>query len=410
MPTKTPLSQKTIPSLADILSVGGRLVNGAYPKDHADYKDDIKIHLMGTATTDMLARAISVACLQENLFPTITQSLYGSFVQDALNNQSDIYATQPDIIFIISDWQSLVEDIPPNASHEEVLQIVDNKAAEILALWQRITSKTQAKILYHFPPTPSFRLTGIAENYLPASYSNQMRLLLSKLWENNIYNVQILDMMQFSLEHGYSHSFAPRIWYSAKLPIENSSLPAYVPLIRSAIRGARNKLKKVLVLDLDNTIWGGVIGDDGVDGIRLGNGDAVSEAYLAFQAYIKHLASRGIILAICSKNNLEIAKLGLAHAEGILKLEDFAAIECSWNDKATGLRNIAQHLNLGLDALVFADDNPAECALITQELPEVAVVHLDGDPANFISQIEAGYWFQFQQYSSDDFQDRKSVV
>lgn len=146
-----------------------------------------------------------------------------------------------------------------------------------------------------------------------------------------------------------------------------------------------------------------MIGDDGMDGIKIGSGDAVSEAYAAFQSYVKLLADRGIILAVCSKNNPDIAKTGFDKPGSILKVDDFAAFEASWDDKASGLRKIAKKLNIGLDALVFVDDNPAECTLVRQELPQVGTVHLDGDPADFIAQVEQGYWFQFQKYSRDDF-------
>ncbi|MBS1033360.1 HAD-IIIC family phosphatase [Gluconobacter cerinus] len=394
---------KTVPSLGDILSLGSRIVAGSWLKpDQPDFAE-VKVHLMGTATTDMIARAVALACVQERLYPNITQSLFGAFISDVLDPASPLYEIQPDIVIIVSDWRSLVTDIPPSASVDEVTTIIDRKAVEIINLWKRISSGTGAKIIHHFPSPPPFRLTGVAEDYLPASYANQLCQLLAKLWSTETFGVQILDMKAFALEHGAARCFSPRIWYSAKLPIENGALPVYVPLIRSALRGTRNAQKKALVLDLDNTLWGGVIGDDGIAGIKLGNGDAVSEAFLAFQTYVRRLASRGIILAVCSKNDPETARLGFEHPESALSIDDFAAFECSWGDKANGLRNIAKTLNIGLDSLVFVDDNPVECALVEKELPEVSVIHLDGEPADFINQLEAGYWFQFQKYSQDDF-------
>ncbi|BCK75087.1 phosphatase IIIC [Acetobacter aceti NRIC 0242] len=398
-----PLSAKIIPGLGDILSTGTRIVAGAWPFGEADSFRELKVHIMGTTTTDMLARAIAIGCVQENIRPHITQSLYGSFMQDVLNPASEFYSIKPDIAVIVSDWRSLVADIPASTSEEDVSAIIDKKANEILSMWRRISQNCGAKIIHHFPPPPQFRLTGVAEQYLPASYTNQLQLLLRRLWSAETFGVQIIDFGQFALEYGNAAAFAPRSWYSAKLPIENSALPAYVPLFRSALRGALNTAKKALVLDLDNTLWGGVIGDDGVDGIKIGSGDAVSEAYAAFQSYVKLLADRGIILAVCSKNNPDIAKTGFDKSGSILKVGDFAAFEASWGDKASGLRKIAKQLNIGLDALVFVDDNPAECTLVQQELPQIGTVHLDGDPADFIAQVEQGYWFQFQKYSRDDF-------
>jgi len=180
-------------------------------------------------------------------------------------------------------------------------------------------------------------------------------------------------------------------------------LPDYVARFRAALRQATGRGKKVLVLDLDNSLWGGVIGDDGVDGLALGPGSPRGEAFEAFQAYAKALAARGVILAVCSKNDRAIAETGFSHAASRLALADFAAFECGWTDKVFGLRRIAQTLNLGLDAMVFADDNPAECALVRAELPEVAVVELGADPAEFVARLEEGYWFAAQGFSAEDF-------
>lgn len=394
---------KTIPSLIDILSIGTNIVNGNSINLDKNQFNELKVHIMGSTTTDMLARAIAVGCLQEKILPHITQSLYGSYIQDVLNPSSELYTIKPDIVVISSDLDSLVTDIPANTPQADIDLIIDKKVNQILSIWNRITKDCGAKIIHHFPPPPSYRLTGIAEHYLPASYQNQLQQLIKRLWESEKIGVQIIDFGQFALENGLLKNFAPRSWYSAKLPIENSALPNYIPLFRAALRGVTNTAKKVLVLDLDNTLWGGIIGDDGVEGIKIGNGDAVSEAFAAFQKYVKLLANRGVILAVCSKNNPEIAKTGFDKPGSILQVTDFAVFEASWNDKASGLRKIAKQLNVGIDSFVFVDDNPVECNLIKQELPEVAVVNVIDDPADFIYQVEQGYWFQFQKYSNDDF-------
>ena len=156
------------------------------------------------------------------------------------------------------------------------------------------------------------------------------------------------------------------------------------------------------MLDLDHTLWGGVIGDDGVEGIVLGAASPSGEAFEDWQRYLKGLSDRGVILAVCSKNAPEVAATGFTHAGSVLKREDFAAFECSWNDKVGGLRRIARDLNLGIDSFVFADDNPAECDLVRQALPEVAVVHLGSDPAQFIDIFDAGHWLDLQAYTTED--------
>jgi FkbH-like protein len=159
------------------------------------------------------------------------------------------------------------------------------------------------------------------------------------------------------------------------------------------------------VLDLDNTLWGGVIGDDGLAGINLGQGDAIGEAFVAFQRYAKTLAQRGVILAVCSKNEDVNAREPFEkHPEMVLKLEDISCFVANWEDKAANLRRIAQELNIGLDALVFVDDNPAERALVRQLLPQVATPEIPTDPADYIRAVAQHRFFEVISLSNEDFQ------
>jgi FkbH-like protein len=200
-----------------------------------------------------------------------------------------------------------------------------------------------------------------------------------------------------------SRRFSPaKFYYAARLEHDQKWLPDYLPAFRAAWRSANGRAKKVLVLDLDNTLWGGVIGDDGVEGLALGSGSPAGEAFADWQRYVKELGERGVILAVCSKNDPAVAETGFAHSDSVLQRTDFAAFECSWNDKVAGLRRIARDLNVGLDSFVFCDDNPAECDLVGRELPEVAVVCLGSDPAAFIDLFDAGHWLDADRYTQED--------
>jgi len=229
-----------------------------------------------------------------------------------------------------------------------------------------------------------------------------VRRLNAKLLEAGRGRVHWVDIETLAEDVGARNFGAARFWHAAKLDFDPRWLPDYLPLFRAAWRAANARAKKVLVLDLDNTLWGGVIGDDGADGIVIGSGSTAGETFAEWQGYIKALGERGIVLAVCSKNSPEVAATGLAIPNSMLRRADFAAFECSWNDKAGGLRRIAQDLNLGIDSFVFADDNPAECELVRQELPEVGVVHLGTDPAQFIDLLDAGHWFDLPHYTSED--------
>ena len=169
------------------------------------------------------------------------------------------------------------------------------------------------------------------------------------------------------------------------------------------IRASLGLTKKVLVLDLDNTLWGGVIGEDGLGGIVLGPPSARGEAFATFQRYVLELKERGILLAVCSKNNLEDAQLPFLHHDAtVLHLDDFAIFRANWLDKPTNLHEIAQKLNLGLDSFVFIDDNPIERALVRGQIPEVSVPELEKDPATFIDVLERGLYFESLTLSQED--------
>ncbi len=186
----------------------------------------------------------------------------------------------------------------------------------------------------------------------------------------------------------------PALWLRAKQEISPAAAPLYGDLIGRLLAAAQGLSRKCLVLDLDNTLWGGVIGDDGLGGITLGQGSALGEAFAAFQRYARDLARRGVILAVCSKNDEANALEAFEkHPEMVLRRSDIASFVANWSDKAANLRAIARQLNIGLDALVFVDDNPAERAIVRRELPMVAVPELPADPTLFPACLaDAGYF------------------
>ena len=168
------------------------------------------------------------------------------------------------------------------------------------------------------------------------------------------------------------------------------------------MKSVYGRSKKCLVLDLDNTLWGGVVGDDGVQNLILGRDHPVGEAFLDFQRYVKDLRRRGIILAVCSKNDIENAKEGFSHPDSILKVEDFSAFKANWNPKPENIREIAAELNIGLDSIVFVDDNPAERALVADQLSEVATPDVGSDVSRFAEILEAERYFEVHKVVQDD--------
>src|SRR3990170_2971012 len=200
-----------------------------------------------------------------------------------------------------------------------------------------------------------------------------------------------------------------RLYYHGKFGFSPRFLPEYTVLLTAALRSTLGKTQKALILDLDNTLWGGVIGDDGLDGIRLGPDTPEGEAYQSYCRYIKGLGQRGVILGICSKNEFSIAsEVFEKHPHMPLKLDDFAIVYCNWNDKASNLIEISKELNIDISTLVFVDDNPAECELVRQSLPEVFTIQMDGDPALFVRKLDHLHLFDSHGFSDADIKRAES--
>jgi FkbH-like protein len=196
--------------------------------------------------------------------------------------------------------------------------------------------------------------------------------------------------------------FSPQYWYSYKMPFTPDAAVLLANSVSALVAALYGRAKKCLVLDLDNTLWGGVIGDDGVDNLPLGRETAQGEAYSAFQAYCKQLKDRGVLVAVCSKNDLATAQTGFHHPDAILRLTDFASFQANWSPKNENIEAIVRELNIGLDSLVFVDDNPAERAIVSAQLPAVMVPDVGSDVSNFPRILESSGWFESVAVSPED--------
>jgi FkbH-like protein len=252
---------------------------------------------------------------------------------------------------------------------------------------------------------PSFApVLGNQEHRLagsPASLVDQVNAALPAAAADE--GVSVLALDAFAREQGLRRWYDAGLWYRAKQEVHPAMSPLYGEQVARVVGALLGQSRKCLVLDLDNTLWGGVIGDDGLEGIVLGQGSAAGEAYLELQLYAKRLMERGVVLAVCSKNDEANALAPFErHAEMALRRGDIACFVANWQDKAANLRRIAQELNLGLDALVFVDDNPAERGLVRKELPMVAVPQMPDDPAEYVRVLAAAGYFEGLGVTDED--------
>ncbi|MEO7547897.1 MAG: HAD-IIIC family phosphatase, partial [Ramlibacter sp.] len=363
-----------------------------------------RVAVAGDLTSDFTAQAIACGLALEGDLPLLHVTAFGTARQACLDPASSLHAFRPEVVVLLPDWRQAVPPLPAGARATDALAAQQEQIHMFEALWSALEAAGCA-IIQHLLVPPAQQLRGLADRLSAASIARRVQALNEALVEKGGSRVTWIEIDRLAAQVGLAAWSAPRFYHAGKLPFDPRFLPDYLPWLRGAWRAATGRTRKALVLDLDDTLWGGTIGDDGLEGIVLGSGHgARGEAFAIWQEYVAQLGRRGVVLAVASKNVPEIAATGFEHAASALRLNDFAAFACSWQDKASALRAIAAELNLGLDALVFVDDNPAERLLVQQQLPEVTVIDIGGDPARFIERLEDGHWFDLQAYTQADLQ------
>lgn len=363
----------------------------------------VRVAVLGSCTIDHLLPGIRVAGLRRGLHVTTLTADYGQYVEPLLVPDSALWLQKPDVILLGLDARHIANGVLPSASAAEAEAHLDRLFARLGALWQTASNMGVAVIQQTAMPIfPS--LLGEAEHQMPGAPMTLISAFNERLRrEAGGAGVLVLSIDRHVCEDGLSAWHDPTLWYRAKQEIHPAMAPMYGELLGRILAARQGRSAKCLVLDLDNTVWGGVIGDDGVEGIVLGQGSALGEAYIAFQQYAKALSQRGVILAVCSKNDEANAIAGFDdHPEMVLRRSDIACFVANWLDKAHNLRVIAETLNIGIESLVFADDNPAERAIIRRELPMVAVPELPEDPAHYASIIAASGYFEALALTGED--------
>ena len=355
----------------------------------------IKLAVLGSSTLNHLLPHIRLAALRRGLLAEIHLGDYGLYRQELADPASSLHSYKPDVILLSLDAEHVAGHSSANAE-----AAIEN----LRTSWQSAHSLgaivIQQTILPRFLP-----VLGNNEDRLqqwPAAIVRRINSLLRETaLADNIYLLALDEWV--SLTGGISAWFDPGLWHLAKHEITHVAAPFYGDQVGRMLAAIRGRSSKCLVLDLDNTLWGGVIGDDGLDGIVLGQGTASGESHLALQRYAKRLSERGVILAVCSKNDEENALSPfLKHPEMILKRSDIACFVANWQDKAENLKHIALTLNIGIDSLVFVDDNPVERALIRRELPMVGVPELPEDPALYVQTVALAGYFEALDITAED--------
>lgn len=359
----------------------------------------VRLAILGSATVAHLLPAIRVAGLRRSIWIDSYEGEYGQYLQELADPGSGLHAFKPSAVLFAFDAHHLCAGLSVGASAADTDAALAEIRHRVQECWRRARSAFGCVILQQtvLPVHPP--LIGGNEHRLPgsrAAFVPRLNAMLRELADaqGGETGAEIVGLDTRAALDGLAAWHDPALWHRSKQDVTPAAAPFYGELVARLIAARQGRSFKALVLDLDNTIWGGVIGDDGLEGIVLGQGSASGEGFLAVQDYAREQGRRGVILAVCSKNDEANALEAFEkHPEMLLKRGDIACFMANWDDKATNIRRIAQQLNIGLDSLVFLDDNPFERNLVRQELPMVAVPEVPDDPALVAGILaDAGYF------------------
>ena len=363
----------------------------------------LKIGLIGDGTLSLLAPPLAGSGVRHGLLLDVMVGHYNAAVQQVTNPKDPLHTSGLDMVFLALDRRIMGLDDPALAPGEAEAR-VEAALARVKLIVAALKPSVSGPVLVQSLPLPVEALFGSydrVEGGSPISMTERFNQSLVEMARAG--DIVLVDIGRLAATIGAEAWDDPRHWHASKLSFAPDLIPLFCDFVARTIATVKGRSKKALVLDLDNTLWGGVIGDDGVEGIVLGQGSSTGEAFLAIQRMALNLRERGIVLAVCSKNEEATARIPFAeHPEMLLKDQHIAVFQANWTDKATNLRAIAQALNIGVDALVFMDDNPFEREQVRSALPAVAVPEMPEDPAHYPRIIAAAGYFDTVTFTAED--------
>lgn len=363
--------------------------------------EPFRLGLVGNATFSLMAPAIVATAARHGLALECVLGGFDLAVQDTLDPASEINRAECDGVLVAVDHRGLpIRPVPGDA--EQAAAMVDAALDHLRVIRQGIRANSKAFPIIQTLARPPETLFGSFDMALPGT----MRRIVDQLNRqvaDDLAGDYLFDVAGIAETVGLADWHDPTLWNLAKLPFASAFLPLYAECLCRLIAAIRGKSRRCLVLDLDDTLWAGTIGDVGPDGIGLARGDATGEAHLAVQQSALSFHGRGVALAVSSKNDDSVARQPFRqHPEMILKEDHIAVFQANWQDKASNMKAVADQLSLGLQSLAFLDDNPAERGLIRRLLPEVAVPELPKDPALFARTLHAAGYFEAVAFSDED--------
>ncbi|MDH2899610.1 MAG: HAD-IIIC family phosphatase [archaeon] len=401
------ISKTEIQGLTDYLGLA-RKIDDKGLFDKAPQNRKIKIAILESFTLEGVREALLIKCLKEGIYPLIYTGSYNQYNQEILDSASNLYDFKPNIVILDLDTRTVAGenyfqlDSDGQSMHGKAW--IKSTLSTILGLVQKIQENSKASILLHNFEVPTYSPLGIIDNKQSYSFRQLVQELNSELRDvlRNDPRTFLFDFERFASKIGKDNLIDYKMFYLGDFRINPKVIPdlcgEYVPYIRALL----SMTKKCLVLDLDGVLWGGVIGEDGLSGIKLGP-TPEGQPFLDLQKYILSLYNRGVILAINSANNVDDAmEVFRKHPYMMLKEDHFAAMQINWQDKVSNLKAIAEQVEIGIDSLVFVDDNHVNREVVKQALPEVLTIDLPSDPSLYPKTIMDMHVFDSLQLTSED--------
>lgn len=372
-----------------------------------------RIALLGGSTMADVKNLLEIFLLHAGIQPEFYVSEYNKYYEDSVFTNNALDAFQPEFVFVFTSMVNLLYKPELEDDSMVVQQKLQTEYERYEMIWTNLSEKYHAIVIQNNMELPYCLPLGNLDNILLQGIQRFIEALNEKFatYAREHQNFYVHDIHYLAAQIGLEKWHNRFQYHAYKFAVNYDVVPVVAKNMAKIIKSVLGKSKKCLVLDLDNTLWGGVIGDDGVENLQLGYETPQAEAYTEFQLYVLNLKKRGVLLAVCSKNEIDIAKSGFKHPDSVLKLDDFVCFKANWQPKNLNIQEIAKEINIGLDSLVFIDDNPAERQLIRDILPEVAVPEVDvTDVFSYIRAIEGNGYFEAVTISKDDLKRNEAYM
>ncbi len=362
-----------------------------------------KVAILSGSTIGHLRSVLEVFLLNQGIQPTFYEGQYNNYYEEAVFSSQDLLEFKPDVVYIHTSVKNIMEWPTAQDTEANVTEKIELLVSKFERIWDSIQEKTGCLVIQNNFEMLPYRIMGNMDRVHVTGRQYFVQRVNARFLEemqkrNNIF---LNDLHYLSAYYGLEKWFDDSSWYAFKYPFSPEAIPMVAHSIANIVKSYFGKNKKAIIADLDNTLWKGVIGDDGVEGIELGIETPEGMMYVEFQEYLKNVRDRGILLNICSKNESNAAELGFRHPSSGICMDDCTLVACNWERKSKNIINMSQQLNLGTDSFVFIDDNPAEQEEVRNHIPNIQVLPIT-DVSEMRKILDQSGYFEITNYSDED--------